>query len=103
MVSYDQFKQQLYRVFSREQAIDTVSLEQILNTIPTLGQFQPVPEGTIVLVRVDLDMPIRNGKVEDLSRIKAYSPTIKYCIEQGWKIVIFGHLGRDKSISVMPV
>lgn len=103
MISYHEFHRQLYRIFSQDPGLDAIPLEEILDCIPTVDQLQDVPEGTIVLVRTDLDMPVKDGRVVDLSRIKANSPTMKYCCEQGWKVVIFGHLGRDKSISVMPV
>jgi len=103
MISYDKFYQQLYRIFSQDPQLDSIPLEEILDFIPTVDRLKDVPEGTTVLVRVDLDMPVVDGKVADLSRIKANSPTIKYCSEQGWKVVLFGHLGRDKNISVIPV
>lgn len=103
IIYYDKFYRQLYRIFSQDPELNAIPLEDILDSIPTVDQLQDVPEGSIVLVRADLDMPIESGKVVDLSRIKANSPTIKYCIEQGWKVVIFGHLGRDKNISVRPV
>ena len=93
MISYDKFYQQLYRIFSQDPQLDSIPLEEILDFIPTVDRLKDVPEGTTVLVRVDLDMPVVDGKVADLSRIKANSPTIKYCSEQGWKVVLFGHLG----------
>jgi phosphoglycerate kinase len=103
MISYDEFYKQLHLVFSRDQELDALPLEEILNSIPTVNQLGEMTKGTVVLVRSDLDMPIKNDEVIDLSRIRANSPTIRYCSDQGWKVVIFGHLGRDKNISVMPV
>ena len=103
MISYHEFHRQLYRIFSQDPGLDAIPLEEILDCIPAVDQLQDVPEGTIVLVRADLDMPIKDGKVMDPSRIKANSPTMKYCCEQGWKVVIYGHIGREKDISVTPV
>ncbi|UCC64701.1 MAG: phosphoglycerate kinase [Anaerolineae bacterium] len=103
MISYDEFHDHLYRIFSQDPELNAIPLEEILNSIPTVDRLQDVPKGTTVLIRADLDMPIKDGRVADLSRIKANSPTIKHCSEQGWKVVIFGHLGRDKNISVAPV
>lgn len=103
MISYDGFKRQLYRIFSQDPELDAIPLEEILDSIATVDQLQDIPEGTTVLVRTELDMPIKDGEVADLSRIEANLPTIRYCLERGWKVVIFGHLGRDKKISLVPV
>jgi phosphoglycerate kinase len=103
MINYEQYRKQLYRIFSTDSELDAISLEQILAAIPTVDQFQDVPRGTTVLVRADLDMSIADGEVVDLARIKVTSPTIKYCVERGWKPIVFGHLGRDKDLSVLPV
>jgi phosphoglycerate kinase len=97
------FRKNLYRIFSQDEELNAISLEKLLDTIPTVDELQEVPEGKIVLIRIDLDMPIEGDKVADLSRIKANSPTLKYCIEKNWRVVMFGHLGRHKHLSVKPV
>ena len=102
-MSYEEFHAKLHRVFSRDPELDAIALEQILDSIPTVDRLGALPKGSVVLLRADLDMPVKDGKVADLSRIKANSPTIKYCSDQGWKVVVFGHLGRDGSVSVAPV
>lgn len=61
-----------------------------------------------VLVRVDFNVPMENGRVSDASRIKATLPTLNYLIEQKAKIVLISHLGRPKEgehgrFSLMPV
>jgi phosphoglycerate kinase len=48
----------------------------------------------VVLLRVDFNVPIKNGKILDDKRIKAAVPTIKYLIKKNAKIVIMSHLGR---------
>ncbi len=103
MVLYEKFHKQLYQIFSQDIELNAIPLEEILNHIPTVDNIQNIPKGTVVLIRADLDVPIENDKVVDFSRIEVSSPTIKYCIEQGWKVIIFGHIGRDKNLSVMPV
>jgi phosphoglycerate kinase len=48
------------------------------------------------LVRVDFNVPIKDGVITDDNRIKAAMPTIKYLMENDAKIVLFSHLSRIK-------
>lgn len=52
----------------------------------------------IVLMRVDFNVPIENGQVQDDNRIKAALPSILKVINDGGKLVLFSHLGRIKSV-----
>lgn len=62
-----------------------------------------------VLVRVDFNVPIKDGVIGDDNRIVAALPTIKYIIENGGKAILLSHLGRiksdedKKSLSLSPV
>ncbi len=51
-------------------------------------------KGKKVFIRVDFNVPIKNGEIEDDTRILGALPTIKYAIENGAKVILASHLGR---------
>ena len=63
--------------------------------------------GKRVLVRVDLNVPVENGKVGDLTRIERMAPTIAELADKGGKVILLSHFGRpqgrDPSQSLRPV
>ena len=61
-----------------------------------------------VLLRLDLNVPLKNGKIIDTTRVDKILPTIYFLIQQKSKIIIISHIGRpkgkvDKNLSMLPV
>jgi phosphoglycerate kinase len=53
-------------------------------------------KGTRVLLRVDLNVPMQDGKVADVSRIERNTPTITEIADRGGKVILISHYGRPK-------
>src|SRR5437660_6823313 len=64
--------------------------------------------GKRVLLRADLNVPVKNGVVTDATRIERLAPTIEALIEKGAKVIVMSHFGRpqgraDPAFSLRPL
>ncbi|MEO8262997.1 MAG: phosphoglycerate kinase [Pseudolysinimonas sp.] len=76
----------------------------MLRTIGSLGDL----DGKTVLLRCDLNVPLKDGEITDDGRVRASVPTIKALLDAGAKVVAMSHLGRpegkpDAQFSLKPV
>ena len=53
-------------------------------------------DNKVILVRLDLNVPLENGKITDLNRIDKIIPTIKYLRDKDAKLILLSHIGRPK-------
>src|SRR5512145_1616359 len=71
----------------------------------TLDQLRP--KGRRVLVRVDLNVPMKDGRVTDMTRIERASPTLRELARKGARVVVLSHFGRpkgkDPTLSLRPL
>ena len=51
-------------------------------------------QGKRVLIREDLNVPLKNGKITSDARIRAALPTLQYAVSQGARVIVMSHLGR---------
>ena len=72
-----------------------------------LNSVENINEKNVVILRMDLDLPMENGKILDNSRLLKSVPTIKLLLERKNKIVIIGHIRRpngfDEKFSLKPI
>lgn len=66
--------------------------------ISTLEDLHFLDKDPIVFLRLDLNVPLKNGKITDDARIQAALPTIKWLLDKNAKIIACSHLGRPKGV-----
>src|SRR5262249_16677399 len=89
------------RGFSNRMADTGVAMGKLIwRTRVEMSGFRTLDEadlrGKRVLVRVDLNVPMENGRVTDATRIERVAPTITEIADKGGKVILLSHLGRPK-------
>ncbi len=102
-MDFQSFNTLLHKIFAQDAEINNLPLETLLDAIPRVDSLSELPSGTPVLIRVDIDVPVKDGAVKDMSRIESIAQTIKFTYDKGWKTILFGHVGRDKTNTALPI
>jgi phosphoglycerate kinase len=82
---------------------DRVSLEQFVADIPSLDALADLPSGTPVLVRGDVDAKPGETVGDGDIRLRSMQETLDYGRRRGWKMIVFGHIGRDPKATLEKV
>ena len=54
------------------------------------------PRGKRVLLRADLNLPVKDGKITDRTRIERLAPTLRELLDKGARLIVCSHFGRPK-------
>ena len=83
--------------------VPKLPVEKYLEAIPRLQSLADLPSGTPVLIRGDVDAKPGEKVGDGDIRLRSMKGTLDYCRGKGWKIVIFGHVGREPEKSLSKV
>jgi len=83
--------------------VPKLPVEKYLGAIPRLHSLADLPSGTPVLIRGDVDAKPGAKVGEGDIRLRSMKGTLDYARQKGWKIVIFGHIGREPEKSLSKV
>lgn len=70
--------------------------------LPTVKDIKNL-KGKRVVLRLDFNVPIRNGKIVETMRIDRAMPTLEYLLKKKARVVILSHIGKDASSSLAPI
>lgn len=70
--------------------------------LPTVKDIKNL-KGKRVVLRLDFNVPIKNGKIVETMRIDRAMPTVEYLIKKKARVIILSHIGKDASSSLKPV
>lgn len=73
-----------------------------MNKLPSITKIKNL-KGKRVILRLDFNVPIKNGKIVETMRIDRSIPTIQYLVKKKAKVIILSHLGKDGSESLKPI
>lgn len=81
-----------------------VFVQKKLNSmnLPTLKDIKDL-KGKRVVLRLDFNVPIKNGKIVETMRIDRAMPTVEYLVKKKARVIILSHIGKDASSSLKPV
>jgi phosphoglycerate kinase len=81
-------------VHADARAVADILMETVMSAFRTLDSLDP--KGRRILLRVDLNVPMENGRVSDATRIARVAPTILELAGKGGKVILLAHFGRPK-------
>ncbi len=70
--------------------------------LPTVKDIKNL-KGKRVVLRLDFNVPIKNGKIVETMRIDRAMPTVEYLVKKKARVIILSHIGKDASSSLKPV
>lgn len=70
--------------------------------IPTVKDIKNL-KGKRVVLRLDFNVPIKNGKIVETMRIDRAMPTVEYLVKKKARVIILSHIGKDASSSLKPI
>lgn len=73
-----------------------------MKKIPTIKDIKDL-KGKRVILRLDFNVPIKNGKIVETMRIDRALPTVEYLIKKKARVIILSHIGKDASSSLKPI
>lgn len=94
-VTADQMHQWCRRLLGFEGETGRLDLNDYLQAIPRLDNLHDVPRGTPVLIRGDVDAKVGAEVGDGDVRLRSMLKTLQIGRENGWKQIVFGHIGRD--------
>src|SRR3990167_4582894 len=73
-----------------------------MKTISTIKDIKKL-KGKRVVLRLDFNVPIKNGKIVETMRIDRAMPTVEYLVKKKARVIILSHIGKDATSSLKPI
>src|SRR3989304_2070506 len=91
------------KLLGADPATPKLPLEKYLEAIPRIECLGKLPSGTPVLIRGDVDAKPGPNIGDGDIRLRSMKDPLQFCRDKGWKIIIFGHIGREPEKSLNKV